>query len=86
MDRIVTVALHVRTVNQAAGGIVLSREFRKESSDVVYLSEIDEVENPAIPLTHGKIPVEGLFSTLAEPLIVVGAIAMALFLLFSVRS
>jgi hypothetical protein len=37
-------------------------------------------------VTKGYLPPEGFFSTWAEPLVIIGAIAVAVYLLFTVRS
>ena len=86
VDRTVSLLMNAKLADHRSGNILLSGDVQREASDIVSVSEIDAVENPAIPLTRGKLPAEGFFSTLAEPLIVLGAIAVAMYLLFSVRS
>lgn len=54
--------------------------------DKIDFSAIQRVENRLIPITQGILPREGFFASLAEPLIVVGSIAVAVLLLFNVRS
>jgi hypothetical protein len=63
-----------------------TRDYRESSTDTIGLSDIGQVENPAYPFTRASVPAEGFFDTLAEPLIVLGAIGVAVYLLFSVRS
>jgi hypothetical protein len=50
------------------------------------MSDVESLENSGIPATHGVIPKEGLFSTFLEPLVAIGAMAVAVYLLFHVRS
>jgi len=44
------------------------------------------LETPGIPATRGALPSPGVFSSLVEPVVLVGSIAVAIVLLFSVRS
>jgi hypothetical protein len=39
-----------------------------------------------VSVTQGTLPGEGFFSSLVEPLVMIGAIAVAVYLLFTVRS
>jgi hypothetical protein len=55
-------------------------------SDVVEVSLIESLENPSVPQTHGVFPPEGFFAGWAEPLVLLGAVAVAVYLLFTVRS
>ena len=57
-----------------------------ETPEEVLETEIRELENPNLPVTQGTLPTGGFFSSFAEPLIVLGAVAVAMLLLFSVRS
>jgi hypothetical protein len=66
--------------------VVMSGERKALFSDTIGLSQIEGVEHAALPVTRGTIPQEDFFSGIAEPLIIVGAVAVAIFLLFTVRS
>jgi len=55
-------------------------------TDTVAVSDVGDIEQASIPVTRGVLPAEDFFSGIAEPLVVVGAIAVAIFLLFTVRS
>ena len=86
MDRRVTLALKVRAVRKAAGGSVYALDMKRDTTDTIFASDAGLVESSALPFTRAPLPPEGWFSTFAEPLIVVGAVAIAVLLLFSVRS
>lgn len=86
LKRRVYLQLSAKVTVQPAGTLVLAKEFQEESPDTIRLSDIERVESPHLPVTRGKIPGEGFFSNFAEPLVLIGAIAVAVYLLFSVRS
>ena len=54
--------------------------------DTVEFSEISQLENSGIAATHGTLPGEGFFSTLIEPIVTIGALAVGVYLLFHVRT
>ena len=84
VDRSVTLRLEAM-VTPVAGGIS-SREYMLHADDTVPASAIPSLENRAIPATMGLVPEQGFFANLAEPLILIGALAVGVYLLFSVRS
>jgi len=61
-------------------------EFREAMRDTIQVSQVPLLEDPNVPVTQGTLPAEGFFSSLAEPLIMIGAVAVAVYLLFTVRS
>lgn len=85
-DRTVSIEFSAKVVQKNSGAIILNQTFARSASDIVDASEFEELENPAIPSTHGVPPTEGFFSTIIEPLVALGAIAVAVYLLFHVRS
>jgi len=54
--------------------------------DTVRFDDIHTLENPNIKLTHAYLPDEGIFSSIIEPLLVIAASAIIIFLFFTVRS
>jgi hypothetical protein len=86
LNRKVYLQLSAKVTDQPAGTLILAKEFQEVSLDTIRLSDIERVESPHLPVTRGKIPGEGFFSNFAEPLVLIGAIAVAVYLLFSVRS
>ncbi|MBP1647858.1 MAG: hypothetical protein H6Q32_839 [Bacteroidetes bacterium] len=86
VDREVHLSASAKLVDRRSSVLTVSREFRQTSVDTVLVSEIPQLEDPNIPITQGAPPGEGFFSSLAEPLILLGAVAVAVYLLFTVRS
>jgi hypothetical protein len=86
VSRTVQVAFSVKVVDRRAGTHLLVQDFSEEATDTIGLSQIQEVENPNISVTRGTLPAEGFFTSLVEPLVVLGSIAVAVYLLFHVRS
>lgn len=60
--------------------------FEYSNLDTIPYNEIPSLENIAYTFTTSKIPEEPFFSSLLEPVIVVGASAVAIYLFFTVRS
>lgn len=86
VNRRITETLSAKLIDQRSGVVISSRDMREEASDSIELSQIDRVESPYLPLLRGALPPEGFFSNFAEPLILLGSVAVAIFLLFKVRS
>lgn len=86
VDRTVRLRLSTKMVDGAEGGTVRTADIEESRTDTIRVADIPQVENSAVPLTKGTLPREGFFASLAEPLIVVGSVAVAVLLLFHVRS
>jgi hypothetical protein len=86
VDRIAVLTLSTKVFEPGSGRVLLEEDVTEKYTDTVAMDELPAMENPAIPITQGVLPTEGFFSSIAEPLITLGAIAVAVFLLFSVRS
>lgn len=85
VDRVVSVSLSVR-VRAGTGTVLASEALRGTLADKIPVSAIERVESPTLAFTHGTMDPEGLGGGLLEPLVILGAIGIAVFLLFSVRS
>lgn len=86
VDRLVLVRYTAKIVNKRSGVILMTGSITRSSDDIVEASGIASLENSRIPATQGTLPSEGFFSSLVEPLVTMGAIAVAVYLLFQVRS
>jgi len=86
VDRSIGLALRTRTYEREQGLLRSTRELQRSARDTIQLDDIERVEQPNLPALKGRMPPEGFFSSVAEPLIVIGAVAVAVFLLFKVRS
>jgi hypothetical protein len=86
LDRAVVLQAHLRLVDRFMGTVIMTGERKAGYSDTIPLSKVESIEHAAIPSTRGTVPPEDFFSGLVEPLVIVGAVAVAIFLLFTVRS
>lgn len=86
VDRKITVDITARVVDVRSGSILLAHDYTESLMDNVEVSHIASLENPMLSVTRGSLPAEGFLSHIAEPVIIVGAVAVAVFLLFHVRS
>jgi hypothetical protein len=62
------------------------KTFEYSYADTISVDEIKSVENISYPFTQAEVPAEPFFSNLWEPVIAIGAAAVAVYLFFSVRS
>ncbi|MFN0158842.1 MAG: hypothetical protein ACKVRP_12315 [Bacteroidota bacterium] len=85
-DRVVQFNMSLRFVDERTGTNLILSDFTESARDTIPVSSIESVENPSIPMTKGYRESEGVFSTLVEPVVLLGAIGVAVFLLFHVRS
>lgn len=86
VNRHVTVTISTKILYNTTGEVVFQEDLAGGRSDTVALSAIGTLENPNIAVTRGELPAEGFFSGVAGPLIVLGALGVAVYLLFHVRS
>ncbi|MGA9116622.1 MAG: hypothetical protein WB626_07600 [Bacteroidota bacterium] len=86
MERRVELAAGVMVRERVSGRTLLLRDFHLVRRDTVGVRELEGIENAAVPASRGRRPEEGLLSGFVEPLLLMGAIGVAVFLLFRVRS
>ena len=86
VDRKVTFAASTKIVDKVAGTVVWDDQMEEGYHDTVHMSELGAIESETLPFTKGVLPTEGFFSSVAEPLVALGAIAVAVLLLFRIRS
>lgn len=86
VDRTVTLVLWLRVTDRGEQQYLVDRDVRTERTDTIDVSDVRLVEHPEIAATRAVLPSEGFFSSWLEPLIMVGAIGVAIFLLFTTRS
>ena len=55
-------------------------------NDTVRVDQINTIENNSYPFTKGQVPAEPFLPSLIEPVIAIGATALAVILFFTVRS
>jgi hypothetical protein len=75
------------TVTRLASREVLySGTMKREAADSVKVEAVPTVESDGIPATRATLPSENGVDRFVEPFVIIGATAVAIFLLFSVRS
>jgi hypothetical protein len=85
-DRTVYLEMRLKTWDPSTGATVFSGEFSDIARDTIRLAEIDDLATPGLEMTKGAPPAEGVFTSVLEPLILIGALAVGVFLLFTMRS
>jgi hypothetical protein len=83
-DRVVVLGGTAKMVGEGAGSAYC--ELSRSSRDTVRLSGVEGLESPALSFTKATMPRQGFFDNLIEPLVVLGAVGVAVYLLFAVRS
>ncbi len=68
------------------GRIIDSGSFVESAVDTVEYEKVKRLENFSLPFTQGELPPEPVFSGLLEPVVAIGTAAVAVYLLFTVRS
>jgi hypothetical protein len=86
VTRTVFMEADVSVVNRTTGEVLHRSTVSRTRRDDVRVDDLARLEEPGLAWTTGKVPPEGFFSSALEPLITVGAIAVAVILLFTVRS
>jgi hypothetical protein len=86
LDRMIVLLARLRLVDRATGTILMAGERKAVFTDTINSSQVERIEHAALPVTRGTVPPEAFFSGIVEPLIIVAAVAVAIFLLFTVRS
>ena len=86
LDRSVVLVARLRLVDRVPGRPVMTAERRAVFADTIGLSQVEGIEHAYVPATRGTVPPEDFFSGVAEPIVIIGAVAVAIFLLFTVRS
>jgi len=81
-----TVRLAVRAQFDDPAGQVHVASHQGQWTDVVRVSDIPSLETPGVAATQATLPHGGVIDDLVEPLIIAGAVAVAIVLLFTVRS
>jgi hypothetical protein len=86
LDRTTALTLWLRVSDTGSARYLYDEEWQSQHTDTIALSDVERVEHPGVTATHGTVPSEGFFSSWLEPLILVGAIGVAVFMLFTTRS
>jgi hypothetical protein len=84
-ERTIGVTLAIQKYDRD-GRVRLSQEYSRQSLDTIAVDKIRVLEDPAYRFTRGDVPQGSYFDSLLTPLIILGSLGLAVYLLFSVRS
>lgn len=73
-------------IRDARDEVLFAGSLSRGFSDTIHVGDLPDLEIPSIPLTQGEPPEGGFFDSVLEPLIIIGASAVAVYLFFTVRS
>ena len=73
-------------VRNAQNEILFAGAVSRALKDTVDVSDVAQLENSSIAFTHGEPPKTDFFENVLEPVIIIGASAVVVFLFFTVRS
>jgi hypothetical protein len=86
LRRTVILGMKFTVTDRATGVSPMVPEMEESWSDTVRGDDIERIEQPGLEVTRGVVPSSGFFDSVVEPVITIGAIAVAVYLLFTVRS
>jgi hypothetical protein len=82
VDRVIVLAGRAKTPGEGLAYYDVTRSLR----DTVQLSGIERLSSQTLAFTRMTLPRQGFFDDLFEPLVVLGSVGVAVYLLFAVRS
>lgn len=86
VERFITVELSARVVKSGSGEILFSGVLSEHHKDTVAVGMVARLELPTIQATQASLPNQDFFDRIVEPIVIVGAAAVIIYLLFSIRS
>ena len=86
VNRSVKVSMQAQVIESETGNVLLSRHFTDEFHDTVVVDNVNLLEDENIPMTRAKLPDESLIDRFIEPIVIIGATGVAVFLFFHIRS
>ena len=85
-ERTVSCVLAFEVTEPITGNIRLSKTVTETMHDTVETGQIPRLEDPASRSTQGVMPDEPLLDRIAEPLVIIGASGVIIYLFFHIRS
>ncbi|MGD0339388.1 MAG: hypothetical protein ABSB78_11440 [Bacteroidota bacterium] len=68
------------------GSVGLAKDYSETITDTIAVSDLPSIEHPTLRAARGEPPAQGFFDSLLEPFVILGTLAIAVYLLFTVRS
>ncbi len=84
--RTVSTTLMCQLMRTTTQEVIVSRSYSQELSDTVSVDDIADLERGISSYRQGEVPSEDFLDRALEPLIIIGATGIAVFLFFHVRS
>jgi hypothetical protein len=84
--RVVTVELSTKIAEQPRGNVRYSGGRSEQWRDTVLFSTIEKLESPLITVTQASVPSQTLLDRLVEPIVVLAATGVVIYLFYTVRS
>src|ERR1051326_1911277 len=84
--RTVSVELACLLTNPLTGEVFYSGSPKGESTDTVSVESLPALESPDLKSTHGEVPSETFLDRIIEPVVLIGATGVAVYLFFHIRS
>ena len=86
VERTVSVQLSIMMTHPRTGVVIFAGILSDYRSDSIAVEMINQVETPSLSFTKGELPQDAFFDRILEPIIVIGATALVVYLFFTVRS
>ena len=86
LDRTISARVRARAMQSAVDTPAVDARYSCSLRDTIAATDVEAVETSYLQFTQGQVPQAGFFSTVLEPVVVIGTIAVAVLLLFTVRS
>lgn len=86
VERMITVELSAKIVRNQSGDILFAGMKQEQFRDTVNVELIEHLESPAVKATHAVLPSETFFDRIMEPLVIITATGILIYLFFTVRS
>ena len=68
------------------GTVHSAQTYTEAITDTIVVSDLASIEHPTYRAARGEPPASGVFDSLIEPFVIIGTLAVAVYLLFTVRS
>ena len=87
VEREVIAHLSCQIENRRTGEIVYSASLSRNSRDTITVDDVNLAEQGCVKVTHAELPAdENILDKIVEPFVIIGATAVAIYLLFHIRS
>ena len=86
VERTISLTMQITISSLSSNAILYSKKFIVSNTDTVLYSDIQNLEDPSLPVRSLSLPQLSLFDSFLEPMIITVASAVAIYLFFTIRS